>query len=228
MFFLLMTYFTSVTLPPPESYTAYKAERPIVVDGDLSEWENVPYVEVNYDIEKMKRVDNIKTFARVLWDKENLYISFQCKDDEPWATITKRDGFLWEEEAVEVFIDPKGDGARYVELGVNPLNAVDDILIIRKPKYRWLLNWNLFDLKTAVKKKKDGWDVEIAIPWWNFLSFEVPLPPVEQTWRIQLCRVERPDHKTPIWLSWSPTYQTFHKPETFGKVFFSSRQDAHP
>lgn len=222
MLFILATFLTSLQPPQPESYTALRVERPPIIDGDLRDWDQVPSVEVNYDIEKGKRVD-IKTFARIQWDEENLYISFQCDDEDPWATITKRDGFLWEEEAVEVFIDPVGDGLRYVELGINPLNTVDDILIIRKPKFRWLLNWNFFDLKTAVKKRKGGWDVEIAIPWWNFLSFKVPLPPEGQTWRIQLCRVERPDHKTPIWLSWSPTSQTFHKPENFGKVLFIPR-----
>ncbi len=222
MLFFLVTFFTAPPPPQPESYTALQVERPPIIDGYLNEWQGVTSVEVNYDIERGKRVD-IRTYARILWDKENLYISFQCEDEDPWATIRRRDGFLWEEEAVEVFIDPKGDGTRYVELGVNPLNTVDDILIIRKPKFRWLLNWNLFDLKTAVRKREGGWDVEIAIPWWNFLSFDLPMPPKGQIWRIQLCRVERPDHKTPIWLSWSPTSQTFHKPENFGKVLFSSQ-----
>lgn len=222
MLFLLVTILTSPPPPQPESYTALRVEKPPNIDGDLGDWEGFTFVEVNYDIDKGKRVD-IRTLARILWDKDNLYISFHCLDEDPWATITKRDGFLWEEEAVEVFIDPRGDGTRYVELGVNPLNAVDDILIIKKPKFRWLLNWNLFDLRTAVKRGKGEWNVEIAIPWWNFLSFQVPLPPQGQTWRVQLCRVERPDHKTPIWLSWSPTSQTFHKPENFGKVSFSSQ-----
>lgn len=220
--FFLVPLFASVALLQPQSYTAFRVESPPFIDGDLGDWQGVPYIEVNYDIDKGQRED-IKTYARLLWDNDNLYISFQCEDEDPWATIRKRDGFLWDEEAVEVFIDPKGNGTRYVELGVNPLNSVDDILIIREPKYRWLLNWNLFDLKTGVKKREGGWDVEIAIPWWNFLSFEVPLPPKEKVWRIQLCRVERPDHKTPIWLSWSPTSQTFHKPENFGKVLFSSQ-----
>ncbi len=222
MLFFLANYFTAVSLPV-ERYIAYLVEKPPIIDGDLQDWKGIPFVEVNYDIEKGER-SKLRTYARVVWDKENLYISFECEDADPWATINKRDGFLWEEEAVEVFIDPRGDGVRYVELGVNPLNAVDDILIIRKPRYRWLLNWDLFDLKTAVRKRKGGWDVEIAIPWWNFLSFDVPLPPSDKIWRIQLCRVERPDHKTPIWLSWSPTHQTFHKPENFGEILFSSEK----
>ncbi len=216
---LLASLFLCLSLGE-ESYECLKAKEKVVIDGDLKEWEGVTAVEVAYDIEKLARRTDIKTQAYLLWDDENLYIAFRCIDADPWATITKRDGYLWEEEAVEVFIDPRGDGSRYVELGVNPLGAVDDILIIKKPKYRWLINWDLFDLKTAVKKEKEEWTVEIAIPWWNFLSFEVPLPPEGQVWRIQLCRVERPDRKTPIWLSWSPTKDTFHIPENFGKVYF--------
>ncbi len=44
-----------------------------------------------------------------------------------WATIQRRDGYLWEEEVVEAFMNPDGDGRNYKEFEANPLGTIMDL-----------------------------------------------------------------------------------------------------
>jgi hypothetical protein len=70
------------------------------------------------------------TEVRVGRHQEELLILFICQDPDPSATKTKRDDHLWEEDVVEVFIDPFGDLDCYFEFEVNPLNTE-----LRRPAY---------------------------------------------------------------------------------------------
>ena len=164
----------------------------------------------------------VKTTARICYDKDNLYLAFESHDQDLWATMTKRDDPLFKEEAVEVFLDPRGDGQRYLEMGINYLNAQYDLLLEREDgrrKARW--DWSIIGLRSTTKTSKWGWTVEIAIPFQALTIWEVGFPPRSgDVWRIQLCRVDRPDHETPIWISWAPVEKSFHEPEHFGKITF--------
>ena len=51
-----------------------------------------------------------RTFFRAGWSVGGMHIRFDCVDDRPWHTMTTRDEHLWEEEVVEIFLDPAGSG----------------------------------------------------------------------------------------------------------------------
>ena len=67
-----------------------------------------------------------RTEVRLLWDEANLYLAFECADDDAWSTSTEHDADLWEQDVVEVFIDPDGDGKTYAELQVSPAGVLFD------------------------------------------------------------------------------------------------------
>ncbi len=113
------------------------------------------------------------------------------------------DDALWEEEVVEIFIDPDGDGENYLELEVNPLNVVVDLLIYTaSPEWAGSLAWDIAGLKTAVQvygtvndslQIDHGWTVEIAIPW-TAMADSVSgghRPSGGDIWRLNLYRIER-------------------------------------
>jgi len=125
------------------------------------------------------------TEVRLLWDEANLYIRFVCEGKEIAATLSGRDTEYHREEAVEVFLDPAGDGRAYIELQVSPNNGVRDVLYLctAEPRYDengrflpeilkrdcWAFDsWNLEGLQTATGRfsegGKEGWIAEIAIP----------------------------------------------------------------
>ena len=73
------------------------------------------------------------TRSAALWDDENLYIAFWAEEPYVAATITERDGIIFKENDLEVFID---GGDCYYELEVNALNTVYEVFFIWKDAYK--------------------------------------------------------------------------------------------
>ena len=186
-------------------YTVQRALEPVVVDGKLDEfsWERAR------QINRFERILNdydevlFPTRAKMLWDSDYFYFAFVCQDADMWAIYDQEDDPMWSEEVVEVFIDPDGDGKRYLELEVNPLNAVVDLLIYSvSPEWHSSKDWDIAKLKTAVQAHgtvndslalDQGWTVEIAIPWAAMADSVIggARPTAGDVWRLNLYRIER-------------------------------------
>ena len=186
-------------------YAVQRALEPVVVDGKLDEfsWERA------HQINRFERILNeydevlFPTRAKMLWDSDYFYFAFVCQDADMWAIYDQEDDPMWSEEVVEIFIDPDGDGKRYLELEVNPLNAVVDLLIYSvSPEWHSSKDWDIAGLKTAVQAHGTvndslaldwGWTAEIAIPW-AALADSVTgggRPTAGDVWRLNLYRIER-------------------------------------
>ena len=100
------------------------------------------------------------TEVRVGWTNDALHGLFLCQDPEPWATKTQKDDALWEEEVVEIFLDPIGDLLSYFEFEINPLNTVADLVVRRtRSGIKKDLSWNCEELVTACGRlRPNRWD----------------------------------------------------------------------
>ena len=186
-------------------YPVSRTSGPIAIDGQLDEfsWQLAEQVDSFERI--LNDYDRVlhSTRAKMLWDDENFYFAFACKDPDIWAIYTEEDDPMWSEEVVEIFIDPDGDAENYLELEVNPLNAVVDLLIYAlKPDWHSSKDWDIAGLQTAVQvqgtvndsvSQDIGWSVEIAIPWAAMVDSVGGggKPTVGDTWRLNLYRIER-------------------------------------
>jgi hypothetical protein len=180
------------------------------------------------------------TAFRALWSPDALYLRFDARDAAPWHTMTRRDEHLWEEEVVEIFIDPARAGHHYAELEISPANVVCDVRMVRaSPHKKFDLTWNLEGLETRVVPWRDaqgkdlGWTALARLPWDAFRSLPPPgkvaLPPRPgDRWRFNLFRVERPggpEHpeQGAVEVAWSPTGQhSFHVPAAFRDLVFAA------
>jgi hypothetical protein len=137
---------------------------------------------------------------------------FICQDPDPSATFTQSDDPLWEEDVVEVFIDPFGDLDCYFEFEINPLNTALDLFIRRvRGGLRKDFSWNCEGLRTATGLLAYGWVAGLAIPFKGLGENNL------SRWRINFCRIERPKDRPRELSAWSPTLAgTFHLPERFG------------
>ena len=177
-------------------YRAPQAVDAIRIDGKLDEfsWASAPRVGPFRLIRDVAARPKFSTEAALVWDSQNLYAAFAIRDREPWSRMTNRDDRLWEEEVVEVFLDPDGDGKNYAELEVNPQNVVVDLLIAypRAPLEQ-SLRWDIAGLETAVSRHAAGWTVEILIPWKSLAAAGAKVAPSPgERWRVGLYRIKRP------------------------------------
>ena len=179
-----------------------------------------------------------KTWVKAGWDDLHWRVLFYCEDTHIWATHTKRDAPLYEEEAVEVFVDASGvpgDPDSYFEMELNPLNTVMD-LVLRKNRsgLKKDFSWQCEGLETAVQiwnapatsslanqasssSLPPGWSAELSIP---FASLGA-LPPAPE-WRVNFYRIDRPLGAPRELSAWSPTgVGTFHQSNRFGFMQFS-------
>lgn len=187
----------------PNTYTAYKTQDSITVDGISNEvaWNSVKWSSDFVDIqagESPKYQTNIK----MLWDETYFYILAKIEEPHVWADISQHDAIIFHNNDFEVFVDPDGDTHNYYELEINALNTVWD-LFITKP-YRELnspvLNdWEILGLKSAVHVEgtlndpsdtDKGWTLEMAIPWSVYkTSYYHEVVPRDAFWRVNFSRV---------------------------------------
>jgi hypothetical protein len=155
--------------------------------------------------------------ARILYDSANLYIGIVCKDPDPahlLAAETARDGKVWEENDVEVFLDSARDGKRIYQFLLNSLGTPCDVKIEDgKQDMAWNGTWTV---KTAVLA--DGWSAEVAIP---FADLGVGAPTPGDIWRFNLCRVRRNTGDSKVeYSAFSPTFGLFNRPDRFADLVF--------
>jgi hypothetical protein len=149
----------------------------------------------------------------------HLHVLFQCVDTFPWATITRRDAPLYQEETVEVFFDPFADLECYFEIEVNPLNAVLALMLRRERRgWRKDLHWDCQGLETSVSRATAGWTASLVIPF----SAVLPRPPAPGAiWRANFLRIDRPAAAPRELSAWSPTGRaTFHESTRLGFLEF--------
>jgi len=189
----------SGTRPPLPTYRARRARGPIAVDGRLDEqaWAGAPRVDL---VETLAgRAPRYATRARLLWDDEALYVAFECRDDEVWVRPGRKDDdAIWEDEVVEVFLDPGGAGHDYVELEVSPANVRFDARFTSHRSDLAAARAFSSGARTAVgvdgaltigggaPAPARGWTVELAVPW-AALGVDAR---AGRRWRMNLYRLE--------------------------------------
>jgi hypothetical protein len=235
----------------PQGYLCRHTSTPILVDGKLDDaaWADAPWTDDFVDIQNgTQPKPRFRTRAKLLWDKDYLYIAAEIEDPHVWATLTQHDSVIFQDPDFEVFIDPDGDTHDYYEFEINALNTSWDLMLDKPYMDQGTPNnaWDIPGLKTAVHvigtlnnpaDTDRGWTVEIAFPW-KVLAEHAPHagPPAEgEQWRIDFSRVEWqittnggtyqkvPGRPEDNWV-WSPTgVVDMHRPEMWGLLQFTRR-----
>jgi len=169
------------------------------------------------------------TKVRALFDDKNLYLGFEC--DEPEVDNMKlmegkRDGDIWSDDCVEMFIDPWATRSKYFHLMAVPKNGcyydaqagfINDPLnpMMGKEDTSWNPDW-----KYSFRVDKNGkkWTLVASIPF-TVLGVEPPKTGTE--WAVNFGR-ERQAGKSAELSIWSPNeFGTgFCEPAAFGRLYF--------
>jgi hypothetical protein len=220
--------------PPIPKYEVKRASSPIVIDGKLDDkaWAAANTAELTFPWDSQTGAKQ-KTVARLLWDDNNLYISYDCEDADITAKFTQRDDQTWQDDAVEIFINPRpAQTTAYIGLEMNARGVIYDYLLVTvAPGSRMFFKrFNLEGVKVGVAlngtlndrtDKDKGWSFEASIPWVNFEEFSKP-PTPGTVWAFNLNRWDgvEPNRRMSIWSDSMQERPGPHAPERFGDLRF--------
>ena len=219
-------------------YECRFTEEPITIDGRIDEpaWQeavvidrfSLPWLAPHAPpAEKATR-------ARLLWDREHLFVAADMDDADLYADIKEHDGATWTNDVFEIFLKPAADTPCYYEFHVTPANTRYDVFLPRRGHGERFRREREFHVTSAVcvhgtldrwDDRDDGWTVELRIPWTDLLPTGGRPEPGDE-WRFALCRYdfdvarEKPELSTSAPLRSLP-YPDFHHVEDYDPIRFS-------
>ncbi|NNM07489.1 MAG: carbohydrate binding family 9 domain-containing protein, partial [Gemmatimonadetes bacterium] len=166
---LLLLGFPQVLSLSAQEVTAARSTEPIQVDGVLDEaaWADAGSITGFTQLQpSVGEAASQRTVVRVLYDDRMMYFGIESRDENPEEisrTITRRDGEVWEDDAVALILDTFNDDNNAYVFMVNSLGTQQD--------ERWADNGRTRDVKwdgtweSAGSIRADGWVAEVAIPF---------------------------------------------------------------
>jgi len=193
------------------------------VDGkiDPGEYGNAPWSGGFVDY-RGKGYPKRKSRFVVGYDDRALYIAVEAEENDPGSITVEpreRDGDIWRDDDVEVFIDATLDRKTYHQFSVNLNNNQYDG--IGGPTHgqfgdpKWNAKW-----QSAVKIGEGSFVMEFAIP---FKALAVAPPKPGDRWGLNIARQRQATNESqpePEMSAWSIPYANFHVPSHFGTVTF--------
>jgi len=193
----------------PSDIAISRVTSPPRIDGILDDecWKQATKVTMFLDTYSGKPVSE-QTIAYLGYDDENFYFAFVCQESQMnklVANIKDRDGRVWEDDCIEIFIDPGLFPGRYYHFVVNSIGTQYDARI---DNGIFFINWGT-DWEARATLDKNAWYVEVRIPFYIF-DFTAK---TDFHWKINLCREEKAKGELSAIF---PTFGGFHTPERFG------------
>jgi hypothetical protein len=167
--FKYKTLENTLTIPSKIIHAVYVDNCNIKIDGIINknEWTGAGTITDLKDAHQQSASKN-KTIAFIKADSKGLYCAAKCYKDKMnqlKADFKNNSVSIWQDESVEVSIDPGRTTISFTKLTVNANGFFGGI------------SRSLDDsgIKVASKKYKDRWQTEIFIPW-QFLKFDSQIP----------------------------------------------------
>ena len=163
-----------------------------------------------------------QTVTRVCYNRQMLFVRFDCADTDIWGTYTQRDDAIYDEEVVEIFIAP-GDATPvdYYEFEVSPNGVLLEVFAHNptgdRAQMQLDFTWDCAGLQWVAQRDdaQNQWWVIYALPWAS-IGAPADLPTI---WRANFYRIDRPRNGEAEFSCWSPTMidpADFHRPAYFG------------
>jgi hypothetical protein len=197
-------------------------------DGSARNWANAKWILLP---QQKKPGVPYETRAKMMYSASGLYLLFFCEDRKITATMQSDFSDLWNEDVIEVFLQPNPLEPSYFEYELSPLNYELPIAIFNDKGN--LNSWIPFHYdkerktqhKTVVQQTqgRDGarvqsWTAEIFIPYLLLAPVMKGKPVSGTRWRGNLNRIDY-DEGEALW-AWQRNSGDFHEYDKFGVFQF--------
>jgi hypothetical protein len=181
---LLLVGAAAVAAPP--SWQASRTKEAPAIDGKLDDacWKDQTLVS-NFVDARTGQAARAQTLFRVLYDDTALYLAIQCLDPQVKdlrATLEARDDTVWDDDCVEVLLDPSNRHDSYARLVMNARGALYDA---------WMTHGGVTTdmdyesgAQVAAATTAEGWQLEVKVP---YAGLRLP-GDVKSAWGLNLCR----------------------------------------
>jgi putative heme-binding domain-containing protein len=233
MLFLRAISLCFVPLTCLAQYPIQRASSPIVIDAKLDEpaWRDArPMGDFTFNWYESGVKE--QTVAKMLWDDDNLYVSWYVHDKHISAFEKQRHGPVSKDDCVEIFIAPNPDKPKnYYTWEINAIGTM-----LNRNKSDWYTLGATWEpegveyratFQGAGKKEEspgdDHWIVEMKVPFRNFIRDAAHTPPSEgDEWRLNVNRIGgKTNRQLSSWSPIPPPLTGFHSPEAFGRIVFA-------
>ena len=153
-----------------------------------------------------------RTEFRAAWDSGNLYLAAECFETDMAhlvAGVLTRDGAVFKDDCLELFLSSAESGQPYFHYAFNALGTYNDGEAFDRA-------WNS-NITVATRRLPDRWVLEAAIP---FSELKVAPPENGAAWRFNVAREHRAG-KGESFSSWAALGKAqFHAPDEFAVLRF--------
>ena len=197
---------------------AYRAKREQVA-GHVYDASCGKPLEIDYLTRQKKNAPKkpapVKTLVTLTKTDTEFVAEFDCEEpllDEASAVIRKRDEFaMWEDNCVEMILNPTGDGKTFYHLTLTSSGCYSDTCIFRNgASGRTDRAWDSH-AKMSVERTPAGWKATIRVP----LSV---WPGMKDSFLANFCRSRAIRNRLPEYIMWSRYASSYHDMENFGTI----------
>ena len=202
-----------------------------VIDGKLADeaWSGTVPLTLGHAFTDEPVAPERRTLVQVAHDDSHLYVAFRCLDpdlDRMKVLFTEgRDKSVWDEDCVEVFLNPDHHHTLTYQYLVNPAGVVTDVVNRVKQDHlgRWRAqtdkSWN-GSMRAATGRETGGWTAELAIAF-----ADLGVARASGSWGFQLAREygtkgDRTRHRR--FYAWTRVHDNFNEPSSLGRLAFAS------
>ena len=201
--------FFGLGAPSVPSATCPATDAAPKIDGVLDDpcWKNAAHLD-NFILYDGPDPAKNQTDVYITRDDKALYIAARCHDSDMAhlkGDCQTRDGQVFSDDEIEVFLSPFKDGKDYYQFAVNLVATKFDGHV---KDASWDADWEAW-----TGREDKAWTLEMAIP---FKALGLT-PTASKTWRINICR-HRANPSGEEYSTWSRVNEQFHSPEHFGKL----------
>lgn len=226
--FIFFTHQTNAQDAAPEHLIRKTTDFEISGNGSAKHWTNAEWVVIP---QRTATGAAYETKTKLLYSGTGMYFLFSCQDRKLTNTLQADFFDLWNEDVIEIFLQPDSAKPAYFEYELSPLNYELPIIIFNEKGK--LNSWMPFHYEgnrktkhathiTGGEKKTNatvsGWTAEIYVPYALMKPVLETLPSSGTKWKGNLYRIDYDKGET-LW-SWQLNSGNFHEYDKFGSFRF--------